>query len=225
MIARCSAGRRPCARRRARTEPSAVADHPAVAGRVGDDAGEQRDGGAAAGVRGDAGRQGRRLAAAGRRRARTSTRAVGRRPAGRRARSGRRARCRAAAPGRRPRRRGDLGQVRGDLVAPVPDDDDGLRRRRRGAAAARTCPSSERPAKPCRTFGRRARLHPGAFARGEDDRRRRAGRRRSPVHPARGARAGAVRCRPGACLAGGLGLEPRLSGTKDRRAANYPIPH
>src|SRR5439155_18122227 len=86
-----------------------------------------------------------------------------------------------------------------------------------GCAAASTCPSSERPANPCRTFGRvRDFIRvPSPAARtmtavgGESGT---AGRHLSwTTHRS--------------AMAGGLGLEPRLQGSKGLRAADYPIPH
>ncbi len=90
----------------------------------------------------------------------------------------------------------------GHLVAQVPDHDDrllGVEGFGGRQHMAEQCPSG----KAVHNFRGVRRLHPGTLARGNDDDRD-------------GTRV---------AHAGGLGLEPRLSGTKDRRAANYPIPH
>ena len=64
-------------------------------------------------------------------------------------------------------------------------------------------------------LGQGRRPHPGALAGGEDDDRERSVRSRGEHLSRRAAASG---------LAGGLGLEPRLHGSKGRRAADYPIP-
>src|ERR1022692_3941444 len=80
------------------------------------------------------------------------------------------------------------------------------------SVAASTWPSMERPAKECRTFGSDLDFMrvPAPAARTITVR----GRRRTALTAASLSE-----------LAGRLGLEPRLQGTKGLRAADYPISH
>ncbi len=188
-----------------------AAEHPAVAGRVGDHAGEQRGRRRGAGV----------LAHEGRERLRREQRGIPRDhddDAGR-VRGHRLERQPDRVPGavllglhHRHSLRGDLGQVLGDLVAPVADDGHGLRRAQRGPRGEDV--TEHRAAGEAVQHLGRPRLHPGALAGSEDH------------HGDRGG--GIVRHGGGApfsrLLAGGLGLEPRLQGSKGLRAADYPIP-
>ena len=77
------------------------------------------------------------------------------------------------------------------------------------ALAARTCPSSERPAKPCSTLGVR-RLHPGALARREHDHRERAPRGLPSI---------------GGTVAAPLGTGTRTQTARLQRPAGCQLPH
>ena len=122
------------------------------------------------------------------------------------------------------RRRGAISrQVLLDRLPAGADDDDG------GAGAQRLgggehVAEQAAAAEGVQDLGRR-RTHAGALPGGEDDD---GGDRRPPGgggHRWLLRDHGSPRTATGGCCAGGLGLEPRLHGSKGRRAADYPIPH
>ena len=118
-----------------------------------------------------------------------------------------------------PGRRRDLSEVGDDVGAPVPDDHD------RAVGAQRLGGSQYMPEKAAagetvQHLGRRGRLHAGALAGGEDDDR--TGR---IGHGIGHSGQDLISVIGRSVVAGGLGLEPRLQGSKGLRAADYPIPH